>query len=566
MDNKSQQDNVYDLKSVKLPYLAGGMLKFFAALVEGPLGGLVTPSLLDSAGINWLRKQVVDEAPTPQPIHFSGAPATKDAAVPEREWPKSSAVNVSGFHFVTVHDYAKAYRDGTTTPEEVAKKVLDAIEASNTSNPPLRAFIAVNREDVMRQAREAGARIKARKPLSIFDGVPVAVKDEIDMTPYPTTVGTSFLGKSPVEEDAAIVARMRAAGALLVGKTNMHEIGINVTGLNPHHGTTRNPYNTDHYTGGSSSGSATAVAAGLVPVALGADGGGSIRIPASFCGVFGLKATYGRVSERGAAPLCWSVAHNGPIAGSASDLASAYAVMAGPDLRDPNSLHQPLPTLDDWDKPNLKGLKLGVYWPWFRHADAEVVAACESMLKQFEARGAEICEVVIPNLEMNRIAHSITIISEMAQAVSYWHTEHHREHGLDVRLTLDLARTLTSLDYVLAQRVRTRMIAHFQKAFEHADAILTPTTAIAAPPILKGALPDGESDLSKTADIMRFVTAANMTGFPAITFPAGYTAQGLPIGMQAIGRAWEESLLLRIAVNAEEVAERMKPRVHYGIL
>jgi len=135
-----------------------------------------------------------------------------------------------------------------------------------------------------------------------------------------------------------------------------------------------------------------------------------------------------------------------------------------------------------------------------------------------------------------------------------------------VRLTLDLARTLTSLDYVLAQRVRTRMIAHFQKAFEQVDAILTPTTAIAAPPILKGALPDGESDLSKTADIMRFVTAANMTGFPAITFPAGYTAQGLPIGMQAIGRAWEESLLLRIAVNAEEAVERRKPKIHYRIL
>jgi len=566
MDNKSEQANVYDLKSVKLPYLAGGLLKFFVALVEGPLGGLLAPNLLESAGINWLRKQVVEEAPTPQPIHFSGAPATKDAAIPQREWPKIAAAKASGFHFATVHDYAKAYRDGTTTPEEVAQKVLDAIEASNAADPPLRAFIAVNREDVMKQARAATERIKARKPLGIFDGVPVAVKDEIDLTPYPTTVGTSFLGTAPAKEDAAIVARMRAVGALLVGKTNMHEIGINVTGLNPHHGTTRNPYNTGHYTGGSSSGSATAVAAGLVPVALGADGGGSIRIPASFCGVFGLKATYGRVSEHGAAPLCWSVAHNGPIADTATDLALAYAVMAGPDLHDPNSLHQPLPTLDDWDKPNLKGLKLGVYWPWFRHADAEVVAACESMLKQFEARGAEIREVVIPNLEMNRVAHTITIISEMAQAVSYYHKEHHREHGLDVRLTLDLARTLTSLDYIQAQRVRTRMIHHFDQAFTQVDAILTPTTSIAAPPILKGALPDGESDLTKTADIMRFVTAANLTGFPAVTFPAGYTQSGLPIGMQAIGRAWEEALLLRLAVNAEEVVERKAPKVHYRIL
>jgi Asp-tRNA(Asn)/Glu-tRNA(Gln) amidotransferase A subunit family amidase len=566
MQESIKQNNVYDLKSIKLPYLSGGLLKLFVALVDGPLGGLLTPSLLDSAGINWLRKQVVDENPTPQPLHFSGAPATKDAAVPQKEWPKTSPCKASGFHFATVLDYATAYRDGTTTPEEVARKLLEAIEASNSATPPLRAMIEVHRDDILRQAREATARIQAHKPLSLFDGVPVAVKDELDVTGYHTTVGTSFLGKAPAIEDATIVARMRAAGALLIGKTNMHEIGINVTGLNPHYGTTRNPYNTDHYTGGSSSGSATAVAAGLVPVALGADGGGSIRIPASFCGVFGLKSTFGRVSEHGAAPLCWSVAHNGPIADTATDLALAYAVMAGPDLRDPNSLHQPLPTLDDWDKPNLKGLKLGVYWPWFRHADPEVVAACESMLKQFEARGAEISEIVIPNLEMNRVAHTVTIISEMAQAVSTWHKEHHREHGLDVRLTLDLGRSVTSLDYIQAQRVRTRMIAHFKNAFEQVDAILTPTTGIVAPPILKGALPDGESDLSKTADIMRFATAANMTGFPAITFPAGYTQSGLPIGMQAIGRAWEESLLLRIAVNAEEVVERKAPMVWYGIL
>ncbi len=562
----NNNDNTYDLKSVKLPYLAGGMLKFFVSLVEGPLGGLLLPTLLESGGINWFRKQVVDEEPTPQPIHYSGAPATKDAAVPESEWPKSPAVKASGFHFASVHDYAKAYRDGTTTPEEVAVKVLDAIEQSNAANPPLRAVIAVNREDVLRQAREAGARIKAKRPIGLFDGVPVAVKDEADMVPYPTTVGTSFLGSSPAKEDAAVVARMRAAGALLVGKTNMHEIGINVTGLNPHHGTTRNPYNTSHYTGGSSSGSGAAVAAGLVPVAIGADGGGSIRIPASFCGVFGLKPTFGRLSERGAAPLCWSVAHLGPLAGSATDLALGYALMAGPDLRDPNSLHQPLPTLAGWDIRDLKGLKLGVYWPWFRHADVEVVAACEAMLREFEARGAEIREVVIPNLELNRIAHTITIAGEMAQALSYWHDAHHREHGLDVRLTLDLARTFTTLDYVLAQRVRTRMIRHFQNAFAQVDAILTPSTAIAAPPILPGALPDGESDLSKTVEIMRFATQANMTGLPAVSFPVGYTTQGLPIGMQAIGRAWEEPLLLRVAVNAEEAVERRKPRVWYGSL
>jgi len=386
------------------------------------------------------------------------------------------------------------------------------------------------------------------------------------MKPYPTKVGTSFLGQSPAIEDATVVARMSEAGALLVGKTNMHEIGINVTGLNPHHGTARNPYNVNHYTGGSSSGSAAAVAAGLVPVALGADGGGSIRIPASFCGVFGIKSTFGRVSEFGAAPLCWSVAHVGPLAGTATDMALAYAVISGPDLRDPNSLHQPLPTLEGWDKLNLRGIKLGVYKEWFQHAEPEVVAACENMLKRFTDMGAEIIEVVIPDLELNRIAHTVTIVSEMVQAMSYTYPEHHREHGLDVRLTLALGRAFTSCDYVLAQRARTRIINNFKRVLEQVDMILTPTTGIAAPPIPKDALPAGNSDLSITAEIMRFVTAGNLTGLPAISFPAGYTIKGLPIGMQAIGRPWQESSLLRLAVNAEQAVERKEPQVYFKVL
>ncbi len=558
--------NVYDLKSVKLPYLSGGLLKLFASLVEGPLGGLLIPSLLESAGIAWMRKQVIDEAPTHHPIYHTGKLATKDAAVPEKELPQAAAVESRGFHFTTVLDFAKAYRDGKTTPEEVATKLLDAIETSNKATPPLRAVIFCDREDVMRQAREATQRIKAGKPLSVFDGVPVAVKDELDMTPYPTKVGTSFLGKSPAKEDATVVARMRAAGALLVGKTNMHEIGINVTGLNPHHGTARNPYNVNHYTGGSSSGSAAAVAAGLVPVALGADGGGSIRIPASFCGVFGIKSTFGRVSEFGAAPLCWSVAHVGTLTGTATDMALAYAVISGPDLRDPNSLHQPLPTLEGWDKLNLRGIKLGVYKEWFQHAEPEVVAACENMLKRFTDMGAEISEVVIPDLELNRIAHTVTIVSEMVQAMSYTYPEHHREHGLDVRLTLALGRAFTSCDYVLAQRARTRIINNFKRVLEQVDMILTPTTGIAAPPIPKDALPAGNSDLSITAEIMRFVTVGNMTGLPAISFPVGYTIKGLPIGMQAIGRPWQESSLLRLAVNAEQAVERKEPQVYFKVL
>jgi Asp-tRNA(Asn)/Glu-tRNA(Gln) amidotransferase A subunit family amidase len=560
------QDSEYDLRSVKLPYLAGGMLRLFVSLVEGPLRGLLTPSLFKSAGITWLRQQRFDEPPTLQPFNYTGIPAVAAQAVPLAEWPSTPALPGLGFRYSTVQDYAAAYRDGKITPEDVAHRVLEAVVTSNSAEPPLRAIIAMDREDVLRQARDSTQRIREGCPLSVFDGVPVAVKDEVDMLPYPTTVGTSFMGTSPCKEDSTVVARMRSAGALLIGKANMHEIGIGVTGLNPHHGTARNPYNPDHFTGGSSSGPGAAVAAGLSPVAIGADGGGSIRIPSSFCGVVGIKPTFGRVSEFGAAPLCWSVAHLGPLAATATDAALAYSVMAGPDPRDPNSMRQPMPTMAGWDRLDLGGLKMGVYWPWFRHATPEMVAACETMLHKFESMGAEVREVVLPDLEAGRIAHTITIAGEMVQSLDRYYEQHHREYGADVRVSLALARCFSTMDFVQSQQVRTRLIANFARALEGVDMIMTPSTALPAPLIPQAALPDGESDLSTLVEIMRFATPANMTGLPAISFPVGYTEDNLPLGMQAIGRSWQEPTLLRMALAAERVVDRKSPELYYRIL
>jgi len=566
MNDPTTETVAYDLESAKLPYLAGAPLRLFVALMESPLRGLLIPKLFRDAGITRLRERQIDEPPTLYPMHFEGTLAQAACCVPEQELPGPPAEPGPGFRFASVHDYARAYREGRTTPEEVARRVLDAIEASNAADPPLRAITAVDREDVLRQARESAERIRNGRPLSAFDGVPVAVKDELDMVPYPTTVGTGFLGASPAEEDATVVARMRAGGALLIGKANMHEIGIGVTGLNPHHGTVRNPYAPGHFTGGSSSGPAAAVAAGLCPVALGADGGGSIRIPSSFCGLVGLKSTFGRVSEFGAAPLAWSVAHLGPLAATASDAALAYGLIAGPDPRDPISLHQPGPTLAGWDRPDLSGLTLGVYRPWFEHASAEVVSACERLLQELERGGATVREIAIPELEDGRVAHVITIAAEMAQALSWCYAEHCREHGLDVRINLALARAFTARDYIQAQRARTRMIGHFNRALEEVDVIVTPSTGLTAPAIPPAALPDGESDLSTLIEIMRFSTPANLTGLPAISFPAGYDGAGLPIGMQAIGRAWQEPTLLRLALAAERAVERHAPQVYYDVL
>lgn len=552
----------YDLKSVQLPYLSGLPLRLMVWILESPAGKLLIPQLFKSAGIAWLRKQNFAEAPLTFPLY-----RTSQTAGPRQEsMPALPPAAAPGFHFSTTADYAKAYREGVTDPEQTAARILDGIDASEVGDQPLRAITASYTDELLRQAQESAVRLREGRPRSIFEGVPVAVKEEFDVVPYPTTVGTAFLGREPAGRDATVVARMRAAGALIIGKANMHEIGIGVTGLNPVHGTPRNPYAPGHYTGGSSSGPAAAVAAGLCPVAIGADGGGSIRIPSAFCGIVGLKPTFGRVSEIGAWPLCWSVAHVGPLAASVEDAALAYAVMAGPDEKDPNTLHQPGQDWSDWDRADLSDLTLGIYPEWFRHAQPAIVAACEAQLQRFTALGARVVEIVIPDLEAARVAHSITIAAEMAQSMEASYPEHHRQHGRDVRLNLVLARAMTARDYVMAQRVRARLVHHLEKAFRQADLILSPATGITAPPIPPKALKGGESDLTRLVEIMRFATPGNLAGLPAISFPAGYDPDGLPIGMQAMGKPWQEITLLRLALAAEREITRHKPQRYYPIL
>lgn len=555
--------SIYDLKSVKLPRAEGGLLRLLVTLAESPLTApLIVRSLLEPGGVYEMRGWRYDEPPTFMP--FLPYETTDGTATVDLDAVPAQPAEPSDFRFHTVREYADAYRKGDTTPIEVAERALRAIESSDQLNSPMRFFIASSRDEVLRQAQESTDRIRQNKAISIFDGVPVAVKDEVDMLPYPTTVGTRFMGQQPAPEDSTVAARMRAAGALMLGKTNMHEIGITPNGVNPHHGAARNPYNPAHDTGGSSSGSGAAVAAGLCPVAIGADGGGSIRIPAAFNGVVGLKATFGRVSEFGAAPTAWSVAHLGPIAATAEDCALAYAVLAGPDPRDPNSQHQPPVSLDALNR-DLRGVTLGIYRQWFEHAAPEIVTACTRAVEALEQRGAVICEIEIPELYRAYIAHGITILMEMLANMDR-HWDRRGEFGLVTRLPLDAMRFTTSTDYIQAQRIRTRTIQHFEDALKTVDAIVTPTTAITAPPIKESALPHGESNLTQIIEIMRFINPQNFTGHPAISIPVGYDSRGLPIGMQITGRAWQEDLLLRLAYAVGESVERRKPQVWYDLL
>ncbi|MCB1316001.1 MAG: amidase, partial [Leptospiraceae bacterium] len=369
----------YDLKNIKLPRLAGTALKILTAAVERAFPGkLLLPRILKDGGISAFRKLEFSERPTLMPLVAATRPATR------REPDKNTLTRVSkiqnkqnGFQFISASAYREAYRKKKITPVDVAVSISRFIDESNQRN--MRAIVAANYENLMQQARASAERWKKGRPLSPLDGVPVSIKEELDMIPYPSTAGTKFLGRDIVAEDATVVERLRSMGAMLIGKANMHEIGIGVTGYNAHHGIARNPYNPDHYTGGSSSGSAASVAMGLNPISIGADGGGSIRLPAALCGVYGIKATFGRVSEHGAVPLCWSVAHVGPLAATAADLALGYTAIAGPDRNDALSLKQPDVSLAALFKADalksLKGVRIGIYDPWFHDADPEVVAA-----------------------------------------------------------------------------------------------------------------------------------------------------------------------------------------------
>ncbi len=557
----------YDLRSAKAPRLAGRALEAAALALENSATGLVAShKLLQDLGILDFRRVPLAEPPTvgpdlPRLASTDGSTTTPVDITDIIRHAKPTA----GFSFESVADFHAAYRSGQTDPVAVAERFLAAAKRLDSGAGAMHVFIERNADDVMAQATASRERFRRNEPLGPFDGVPITVKDELDVAGYTTTVGTRFLKNRPTN-DAATVARMRKAGAMILGKVNMYEIGIDTSGFNAHHGTPTNPYAPGCYPGGSSSGSAASVAAGFCPVSVGADGGGSIRIPAALCGIVGLKATWSRISELGAYPLCGSVGHVGPLGATVRDVAMAYALMAGPEVGDHDSLYQPPVHLTGLDDGDLRNLRIGFYRPWVEHALPEVTRSVWDALDVLRERGAKIEEITIPELDYARIAQAVTILSEMATCMEQFDATHRRDYGLGVRINLALARSLTARDYVQAQRMRTRFQRHLAKVFEQVDVVMSPTTALPAPPIAKDVFPRGESNLDVTSGLMRFAFPANLAGNPALTVPGGYDAQTRPIGIQFMGRPWEEHVLLRVGEVLERHVVRKPPVVYTRLL
>lgn len=573
----------YDLMHPRAPRLSGALLEAVAALLERPtLGKAAAKSLLKSAGVERFRHLHVPEPPRMHPI-ASAAQLTVGREPSETELSDALAPGDGpGFRFPSVRAYARAYREGRTTPMQVAEQVVHTLMVQDRGDPPLYLFVRWNEAEIRKQAEESTRRYREGNPRSILEGVPVPIKDELDVAGFPTSLGTSFLTTKRTQQDATVVSRLREAGAIILGKANMHEIGIGVTGLNPNYGTPINPYAPWRYPGGSSSGSAAAVALGLSPVAVGADGGGSIRIPAAFCGVAGLKPTFARVSTRGAGPLVWSVGHVGALGSSVADLALLYAAMAGPDERDPWTLQQPPLGLDRLPE-SVEGVRLGIYTPWFEDASDDILEVARTAVHRLSEAGAQIIEIDIPELENLRVAHLITIVTEQMATMERHYKDHRTDFGIETRANLALARRLTVSDYLKAQQIRERGLRQWRKVFASVDAVVTPTTAILPPRVPEDRLLSGVSDLQGLSEIMRYVTPPNLLGFPAISVPAGFvTAHSrhflhtqqekdhegkvyseVPVGIQFIAPHWEEARLLRLGQAVEATVERPRPRVYF---
>ncbi len=550
---------MYDLTSVKLPRLRGIPLKLLRFLLENPrTRALLAPGLLKSAGVTAYRQQTDSSEPLSEPDMHGNWTAAKVA--------EPHTVNVATRSVIapwtSMNDLHNAFRAGTITPLAIAEATIS--KRKHPDYQLLNAFIAYDDAALLHDAQVSTARYAAGQPLGALDGIPVSIKDEFAVANYRTGGGTSFLGATPASNDATAVARLRAAGALIVGKGQMHEIGLGVVGTNRAHGPARNPYHTNHTAGGSSGGGASATASGLALIALGADGGGSIRIPAAFCGMIGLKATYGRISSYGSAGVVWSMSHPGPIAPYPAEIASAYFCMAGSDPADPATHKQPTPVAPNLGRRDLRGMTIGYMPAWFEHADSEIVSHCRSMLHYYRSAGAELREITVPGLEAARVAHTMIITSEMLNGLGTQLASHGHLLTDETRLSLALSREFTAADIVHAQRTRTTFTATLRQLFTTVDMIATPTAGLVAPAIDDANIPQGISDLSSTFEIMRFAFAANLSGLPSISIPAGYTKAGLPVGFQLMARPWKEALLIEAAQVAEQWRISIQPKVYLG--
>jgi aspartyl-tRNA(Asn)/glutamyl-tRNA(Gln) amidotransferase subunit A len=445
---------------------------------------------------------------------------------------------------VTLLEAAAALRRKEVSAAELTAAALQRIERLNPSTNAMQTVLADAARERAKEADEELARGEGRGPLH---GIPVAVKDLFYTQGVRTTGGSKLFENYMPDHDAAVVESLRAGGAVLIGKTGMHELAYGITSSNPHFGAIRNPWDRDRIPGGSSGGSGAAVAAGMVSMAMGSDTGGSIRIPATYCGVVGLKPTYGRVSRYGAMPLGFSLDHMGPLTRSVRDAGAVLNIIAGYDPRDETSSRRPVENYVPDIEPSLRGLRIGLPENfYFERLDPEVDAAVRAAFRTAEALGAEIVTLRVPDIAAINTVARVILLAE-ASALLEPHLEHRDLFGGDVLALLDQGRLLPATDYINAQRLRRAMQHEFAGAWSRVDCLFTPTAPITAPRIGETTATVGSASEDVRLATTRLVRAINLLGVPAISIPCGMDHRGLPIGLQIVGQPFAEALILRVA-------------------
>jgi aspartyl-tRNA(Asn)/glutamyl-tRNA(Gln) amidotransferase subunit A len=429
-------------------------------------------------------------------------------------------------------------------------------------NPELDAFITVLADSARRQARAAEREIRRGRSRGLLHGIPIALKDNFWTRGIRTTAGAKILSDFVPHKDSDVAALLSRAGAILLGKTNMHEFAYGITGENPHFGTPRNPWERERITGGSSSGSAAAIATGMIFASVGTDTAGSIRIPSALCAIVGVKPTYGLVSTDGTVPLAHSFDHVGPMARSVVDACIVLEAIAGDCPKGMARL--------DHRKLRGRGRRFRLGLPkhhYFDRVDSNVERLVRAAADQFKSLGARIEEVPLTQLtELFQAAQNLSV----AEA-SYYHESQGyyparaADYGDDLRGHLQRGHELRAVEYLDGVEKLRQMGEDFRAAFERVDAILAPTSPIPAPRIGETKIRiNGQEETAVRPELLRCTRPSNLTGLPSISVPCGFTPEGLPVGLQLIGPKWSEARLLSLALGYEDTTEWHKRHPDLG--
>ena len=449
--------------------------------------------------------------------------------------------------FKSLGELSRAIDAGTTTPEALLGGLLERIDDLGER---ARAFISLNRERALEEARTQAGTLRGHA----LAGLPYGLKDLFDVAGEVTTAGSRVFHDRLASSDSEAVARLRRCGAIALGKLNLHEFAYGATGENAVYGTPVNAYDPSRLAGGSSSGSASAVAFGLLPAALGTDTGGSVRAPAALNGLVGLKPTHGRISTRGVIPYCWSFDHVGTVTRTVEDACLLLSALAGHDPQAPDSPDQPVPDYLEaaTGDGGLKGLTVGLPRAfYFEHLEPEIAEAAESAARRLELEGAVLKDVALPDMTH---ARTVSLTIQMPEALSY-HMPFLETRGElyseEFRAGLALGQCLLAEHYVRAQRMLTRYRQEMEAVFQTADLLLTPAAPCVAPRLGAVSVTAGGRSEPAGNAITRYTGFFNMTGHPAVTLPSGLHSSGLPMGVQLVARPFEEALLLRAATRIE---------------